>query len=581
MKRSMRLRHLLRENMRTTFFIQGVFLAVIFWIFFKPMILHAYNLTIRNVTPSGDDIYFHAYFSLKILYEPLSLLQYNVLSETIIPTQYPNLIHYILSLSYLITSNPMFLIKAYGVLELIMIITGTVLYILLLNYILLKNLSQTIILSSLIPLFSYWILQTLAAGSIMYLLDLLVFLPITVLSLISRKFMLAGFIFGFSCLNWLGFLLIGLLVFVWFLIELISALASKNIKFMFKQCIWLLIGLSIGGNIFLVRFVKHFLEIFHTLLVSFSTGEVKASGGQFYTPLTFNKFSSYLYIRNDYFLFAVMLLAIVVILISSLSRKLKPESGKILVWLNVFWIMLLIASIGLINLKTPNAFEIQIRCLRTLSFLTIIPIVSFFSVMANICGLQSSLLSIRIKEFRISFTKPLYHLLIAIIVVMLFSSPFLNFFTKLEKGPDGLFRMNEKELQEILFFRERFVKLDQDIIILGIEQVGSFLLPLLSIPEKNITVFLLTPPKLLTRLDPNDPQRKFSEIFTKGILMKDSRILALYNIKYLVIYRPQEKQFYWKEVLEFFNELWDMNFSTLGEIIYETNEVKIWKFKMS
>lgn len=575
------------KKFRKKILFQLIFIIIISWTFFKTMILHAYNLTINAIVPSGDDIYVHAYYSLKVIHDSYSPFHYRILNETIIPTQYPNIIHYILSPLYLFTLDPLFLIKGYSVLEFATMIIGAILYTLLINYILAKKTLQTIILSSLIPLFSYWMLQTLAAGSVMYLLDVLVLLPLTALLLVSKKFLFAGLTFGLSCLNWLGFLIIGLLIFTWFLTELLSVLMSKNTKnakLIFNSFVQLFLGLSIGGNAFIIRFMAHFLEAFPDVLFESSTLSVKAPAYHFRPALTFDKFSSYLYIKNDYFLFVIISLAFVVILISSLIRKLKSSSDKIMVWLNIFWIVLLITNILLINLRVPNVFEIQIRCLRTLSLLTVIPIVSFISIITYVCRVQTfsaRFSCLKMGRYKHLLQESLCDLLIALIVIMLMSSQFFNFFTKLEKGPDGLFRANEEELREILLFRERFVKMNENIMILGIKQVGSFLPPLLSIPSKNITVFLLTPPALLMRLDPEDPERKFSEILVEGLLINESQILSSYNVKYLVLNSPKEKQFYWEEVLKFNKELWDMDFSALGEVIYETDKLKIWEFKTS
>lgn len=575
------------KNVKGEPLIQGVFIVIVFWIFFRPMILHAYNLTVNATIPSGDDIYVHAYYSLRVLHDSHLPFYYRVLNETIIPTQYPNIIHYALAPLYSFTSDPLLLIKSYGILELITVIIGAILYVFLINHILAKKRLQTIILSSLIPLFSYWILQTLAAGSVMYLLDILVLLPLTTLLLFSRRFLIAGLTFGLSCLNWLGFLLIGLLISTWFLTEILSVLTIKgtrNTKLIFESFVQLLLGLFVGGNIFLIRFMMYSPRTFSNILPVSSTLSAKISAVHFRPVLTFDKFSSYLYIKNEYFLFVVLLLAFATILLTFLFRGgLKSDLNKIIVWLNIFWIALLLINVMLINFMTPNAFEIQIRYLRTLSFLTVIPIVSFISMITNICKLRNSFSrfnNLKSSKCKYLQKEAVHELLIMITVIMLLSSQFFNFFIKLDRGPDGLFRISEEELRGILLFRERFIKMDHNVIILGINQVGSFLVPLLSIPDQNVTVFLLTPPALLVRLDSEDPERKFSEIFIKSLLMNDSRILSSYNIKYLILCYPQETQFYWKEVLEFSRELWNMDFSTLGEMVYKTDKIKIWRLKV-
>jgi len=532
-----------------------------------------------SAIPSGDDVSVHAYYSMTLTRTMRLLLFDEKIGEEYVATQYPNVIHIALSLVYFVAGDPLLVMKAYGLLEFMIVVVGMILYLSLFKKVMQFGRIELVIFSALLPLFSYWILRTLAAGSLMYLFDILVVLPSMLLTLYHNRTFLAGLLYGLSCLNWLGFSVITVAIFSWIITRIVTCLKVKTARVFIKELLALFSGFLLGGNVFLLRFLyyalfKYLPQIPLGLGLEESSSLTKLNCKCYEDPSTVSK---YVYLNNAHFLYLILIIVVLSIAYLALKHVRRKDNedvqnGDILVIsLNLFWLLILTLSIMVCHLNTANAFEIQVRLLRTLSFMSTIPLASLVKLsrsFSKMCVIKESIGNNRMRS----------GISIVVCCLLLLSLVTSGYYFKLTEGPDKLIRANHQLIQEVLHIRKDFLKNEQDVVVLTVQQVGSYLLPLLSIPQQNVNVFLLTPLDQLHRLDKEDPQREFSVVFWDALYSKNCSKLFSYNVRYLVVVKPTEKQFYWSSYAKSAKDLWDMNFSDIGSIIYQKENIKLWSF---
>jgi len=509
------------------------------------------------------------------------------IGEEYIATQYPNFIHVTLSLVYFVAGDPLLVMKAYGLLEFTIVIIGIILYLFLFKSIMKFDKIELVTFSALLPLFCYWILQTLAAGSLMYLFDILIVLPSVLLTLHHNKTFLAGVFYGLSCLNWLGFLVITIIIILQITTNVVTCLKVKRTArngLFSRKFLTPFLGFLLGGNVFLLRFFyyaifKYLPRLSLGLRLDESSRSVTLNYKCYEDLSTISK---YLYLNNAHFLYFILTIIVLSIAYLALKRVWRKDNEKtqnedsLVISLNLSWLSILILAIIICRFNIANAFEIQVRLLRTLSFMSTIPLAS----LVKLSRYLSEISEIHVIKKHIGNIGMKSSVSIIVCCLLLFSLITSGYYPKLIEGPAKLVRADHELIQEVLHIRWDLLKDERDAVILTMQQVGSYLIPLLSIPQQNVTVFLLTPIDQLERLDKEDPQRKFSAIFWDALYFKNCSRLLSYNVKYLVVVKPIENQFYWSSYAKLARSLWNMNFSDIASITYQTENIKLWSFCM-
>jgi len=508
---------------------------------------NAYSLTLANPVPSGDDPATHVYIALKVAADPLSILRDKVYNYTTIPLQYPNFIHVSMALLYVATNNVLYLIEFIKILGFMTILIGIVIY----SYIIYElakplNLRQSVELAlafvALASLLSRGILHTLKDGSIMELFAVLILLPLTAILLVKERYFAAGITLGLSSLSTLGFIQTIVAIIPWIFILIIKKP---------RVILQILAGIIIGGNIFLAR---DMYNLVNQALIILSTPGFANNDKLTQTISPLSALLSY----GAANIFFVALLIYAVTLLCC--------------WRHYNQQMLLVATIWIAHSSLivilPGILhyleDVLWRSIRVNMYLASITITLSTYIAAK--GLAQRRREIDVESIA---------LLSIILLTSFFFAPLSHFFTA---PTSELQRINDAELQTYLIIRDWLLEHGrQNSTILAIPQVSSWSLALLTIPQKDIKVFLVATPDIYSGYSPLDPNRAVGLEFYNALINQDINILKKYNVQFILVKAPKEGQWYHISIKNFAEYLWRKNLTKIATIVYYNEYIKLWQ----
>jgi len=524
-------------------------LAVIAFILSSVVIYKAYSLTLANPVPSGDDPAIHVYIALRVAEDPLSILRLRVYNYTTIPLQYPNIIHALMALLYLIMNNILYLIEFVKIFGFTTILIGIILY----SYIIYElakpfNLRQRAELAlayvALASLLSLGVLRTLSDGGIMELFAVLVLLPLTIIMLIKERYFAAGIALGLSSLSTLGFIQTTTAALPWIFI-----LITRQPRAILQ----ILAGTVVGGNIFLARDAYKLAAYALSLL---STPSFTEDGNLAPAISPLDALATY-GIAN---IFLVSLL----IYITTLLCCWRQYSQQMLLAATT-WIAhgsLIFILPGILHYP-PDALWRFIRVNMYLASITIT--LSTYIAARGLAQRRRQIEGIA--------------LLGAILLTFLLLVPLLRFFTA---PTSELLRINDAELQAYLAIRDWLLEHGrQNSTILAISQVSTWAAAILTIPQKGINVFLVATPDVYSTYSPDDPNRAVGLKFYEAVINQDIDTLREYNVQFILVEKPKEGQWYYVNIKNFAEYLWNENLTKIATIIYHQGHIKLWQLKSS
>ena len=248
----------LGSHINKRFIVIAVIVAILVYFSLFKIIDKVYYLTLAHIVPSGDDGALHIYFALQLVEDPINIIFVKMFNYTTVRLQYPNIVHVFMALLYALTRDLLLLVSFIKLYSFSLIILGFFLY----SYVIYKcadlssreyRLAITFAFLVLASILSRGILWDLTDGSIMELTVVLVLTPLSLLAFLNNKYFLAGISIGLASLNILGFTEIIAILLPW----LIFLLLSRHVKHLAK----LIMGVLIGGNIFLARIIYHVLTL--------------------------------------------------------------------------------------------------------------------------------------------------------------------------------------------------------------------------------------------------------------------------------------------------------------------------------
>jgi len=503
-----------------------------------PPIWKALQTSILPLVPAGDDTAYHVYYVIKASTNPMEVLnpQNN--------SQYPNIVHLVLAILFSATKNHILVAKTLGAWAVASIAVGF-----LLHAFLIRRASNSSYVEAasvmLMALTCYEVLLTLNDGTVMYIFDLMVLLPLAALAIISEKYLIAGTLLGLSVLSWAGILITSV-----FLLPLLIASIRKNNPT--KPLLKMLIGTFAGGNIFILKLIA---KIFNSLPNETFT----ALAGT--TPLA-PDFTFRLVILTTSILLAVLM---AIIRAHHPAEDLKPLLAS--------WTLIVLGCLIFLLLSTtPLMLNLHERFVRTAIFLLYIPLCYFFS-----------LLHAKAKDIlptRMHSPNPL--LLLTLFLVLLFSSQIL-LYQNIYGYPSGtLQRLDPQKLEAYAYIRNTILKNEKDTVILVLHQISPWAKPLLTIPERNISVFVLNP----TYPSPNAKTCEKYDAdarLTRALESLNVSTLKRFGIRYILIELPYQNQWYIPTCKSTAYHLWNKDFSPIADLVYQKlydeNGIKVWKIR--
>jgi len=527
----------------------SVFLAtaMLAFLLFTGLLYRAYSLTLANPVPSGDDPAIHIYIALKVVEDPLSIVQLRVYNYTTIPLQYPNLIHVAMALLYVFTGNILDLVEFIKIFSFISIVLGIVLYTYII-YMLAKPLDSskkaelTMAYVALASLLSFGIFQTLSDGSIMELFAVLVTLPLTVTLLLKEKYFAAGAVLGLSSLSTLGFIQTMAAALPW----VFSFIVNRRLKALLQT----LAGMLLGGNVFLARDSYKLAVYLLTTLSSVRSGNP--------SPITLPLDALAAYKVAEIFLAYMVIYAI------SLPRCWQQRSREVLLTMTIWTAhgMLVFILPGILHYPSDALW----RFVRVNMFLASIAVT--LSIYTDARDLTAG------GQIRIMGVA----LLGAILLTSLFTPTQYK-----PLGPTNkLLRVDYTKLQAYLALRDWLLENGKpNSTILAIPQVSSWAAAFLTIPQKNIHVFLVATPDVYSTYSPDDPNRALGLKFYKAVVNRDLDAFKGYTVRYILVEQPKEGQFYYESIKEFADRMWSEDLSKIANVTFYRQDVgmKLWQLR--
>ncbi len=499
-----------------------------------PPLWKALQTSVLPLVPAGDDSAYHVHHVIKAALNPL--LPFNPLDDN----QYPNIIHMAFAPAYLLTKNPILVAKILGIWAVASITIGFLLHALLIRK---TSKSQHLEAVTIITmaLLSREVLLTLNDGTIMYLFDFMILLPLATLALTSKRYLTAGILLGLSALNWAGFLFI--LVFL--LPPLLDDLyKDKSLKPLIK----VITGTIIGGNAPLVNLI---LNAYRSLLNPSNQPSLEKP---MYPDLTLR-----------------LLILITSLALTSLLYTVKtpPQLNKMKKLLASWIAITLACTLFLILSNNPIAFNFHERFARSAIFLLYIPICHFASV-----------LQMRIGKNKPPRQKPQQnHSIITILVLLIVLSAQISLYNMLYHYPSGTIqRLDQQKLEAYNYIKNVILKDENNSVILVIHQISSWAKPLLSVPERNITVLTLHPPDTPLVINLNSTP---NNILLHALETLNATTLKELGVKYILVELPYQNQWYYPSYKKLAYELWNKDLSPIANLIYkrtyDNNGLKLWK----
>lgn len=569
-----------RINCRSSLLIVGVVIVVLFIYFYSMRVAH---LTILPFVPSGDDIAAHIYYTYRVSYDPLAGLPRQFDNRLIVPGPYPNVIHYFMSLVFLFSDDLLTVAKAYGAFSFCFMVIGILLY----NFIIwfkLKDKVLTLSTPILMTLLSSRVIQTLGDGSIMELFTIYIIAPLILL--LDDKFFFTGFMIGLSSLNYFGIFEVILITSPFILVKFFE---KRGIHSFLR----FIVGVVVGGNIFLFRLLYH--TFYRTLLALFFQHITPATPLAFSPVLRFNQYGSYMFLSNmnSWILYFTLLFTLGNFLLISYLKKrnhVLDSREKASLLFTFSWASLILFTFLPLLEKVAIGVFMQTRILRISSQLSTLPIISFvylfkrtlrlsfpgmtigFKVIVTKSGLDKTHKFRFSKDTTIAFIA--FLILSSIIIAFsFFTNP--SFYAVILSKPGGLIRISSEEYILLQHIKDSILKDERNITIVAPAQVASWTLPLFTDFKKNVSVIFIGPPPDIKNLS-----SRHVEIYL-GLTKNDEVLLKKYNVKYILVMMPKLNQWYDDENKKFATYLWEKDFSGIAELVYNLQHrgIKIWKIR--